>query len=121
MTPAVAMERRLRRRNCGVTFASKAADRPCPKPSPGREYVDCGKGRHMFSPPTPRPRKPPLTPVQRERRRCARIAAAHEETYRHLADKASAAGDRAHELNCLARVWCAEEIRRAVEKGTRAK
>jgi hypothetical protein len=35
--------------NCMADFESPEADLPCPKPSPGREYVDCGKGNHMFN------------------------------------------------------------------------
>ena len=35
--------------NCGADFESPEADQKCPKPSPGREYVDCGKGNHMFN------------------------------------------------------------------------
>lgn len=50
-TDRVARDARLRCVTCGARFASKAGNRPCSKPSPGREYVDCGKGNHMFAAP----------------------------------------------------------------------
>ena len=59
-----------------------------------------------------------LTPaVARERRRCARIAADSEEAYRVLAAKAHY--DEEHRRQCLARQWCAEAIRRDIERGRR--
>lgn len=33
-------------RNCGDSFT--APERPCPRPSPGREYKETGLGGHMF-------------------------------------------------------------------------
>ena len=33
-------------RTCGDSF--EAPERPCPKPSPGRPYVDTGRGGHVF-------------------------------------------------------------------------
>lgn len=33
-------------RTCDDTPSSP--ERPCPRPSPGRPYVDCGRGGHMF-------------------------------------------------------------------------
>lgn len=33
-------------RNCGDLFT--APERPCPHPSPGREYKETGRGGHMF-------------------------------------------------------------------------
>lgn len=41
MTEAV-----VRCRNCGVSF--DAPEAPCPRPSPGRPLVDCGRGGHWF-------------------------------------------------------------------------
>lgn len=44
--------------NCGDPFDEAAeraalrlpsAWRPCPNPSPGRAFVDCGVGRHMYT------------------------------------------------------------------------
>lgn len=32
---------------CGDAF--EAPERDCPNPAPGRPYVDCGRGGHMFS------------------------------------------------------------------------
>lgn len=43
-------------RNCGDSFT--APERPCPKPSPGRPYKECGRGGHMFFPVEPKPRRP---------------------------------------------------------------
>lgn len=34
--------------NCGDLFDGAMGNRQCPKPSPGREYVDTGRGGHMF-------------------------------------------------------------------------
>lgn len=31
---------------CGDAFDDP--ERPCPNPAPGREYVECGRGGHMF-------------------------------------------------------------------------
>jgi hypothetical protein len=36
----------LRCRNCGDR--TDAPERPCPDPSPGIPYVDCGRGGHFF-------------------------------------------------------------------------
>jgi hypothetical protein len=33
--------------NCGDRFDDK--ERPCPRPSPGTPYVNCGRGGHMFT------------------------------------------------------------------------
>lgn len=33
--------------NCGDLF--DAPERTCPNPSPGKPYVHCGRGGHMFS------------------------------------------------------------------------
>lgn len=35
-------------RTCRADFEGPGADLPCPLPSPGREYVDTGKGGHIF-------------------------------------------------------------------------
>lgn len=44
MTPTT--ETVCRCRNCGDAF--EWPERPCPKPSPGVPYVDCGRGGHVF-------------------------------------------------------------------------
>lgn len=36
-------------RTCGAEFESKAGKLPCSKPTPGKEFVDTGRGGHMFS------------------------------------------------------------------------
>jgi len=33
--------------NCGDAF--DGPERDCPKPAPGRPFVDCGRGGHMFN------------------------------------------------------------------------
>lgn len=33
---------------CGAVFDSIAGNMPCSVPSPGREYVDTGRGNHIF-------------------------------------------------------------------------
>jgi hypothetical protein len=40
----------LRCKTCGAEFDSADGERHCPKPSPGREYVDTGRGNHIFVP-----------------------------------------------------------------------
>jgi len=40
--------------NCGDT--ADGPERDCPKPSPGRPYVDCGRGGHMFDKVKPPPK-----------------------------------------------------------------
>lgn len=35
-------------RNCAALFDSTDGNTPCPTPSPGKPYVDCGKGGHWF-------------------------------------------------------------------------
>ncbi len=49
-------------RNCGDSFT--APERPCPKPSPGREYKETGRGGHMFYPPD---LPPPPEPMSKKR------------------------------------------------------
>lgn len=54
-------------RTCGTVFDSEDADNPCPNPSPGRPYVDTGKGNHIFDV----PHFAALTPVEHEMLACA--------------------------------------------------
>lgn len=46
-------------RNCGDLFT--APERPCPHPSPGREYKETGRGGHMFVVPPPAALQRPLS------------------------------------------------------------
>ncbi len=47
----------VRCRTCGAGFDSKRGNSPCRNPSPGREYVDTGKGNHIFLEQTRVPKK----------------------------------------------------------------
>lgn len=42
-------------RNCGAILESEAGNADCPTPSPGKPYVDCGRGGHWFDVPVPTP------------------------------------------------------------------
>lgn len=62
----------LKCKTCGTEFESEAADQPCPSPSPGRPYVDTGKGNHIFDV----KHFAQLTPVEHEMISCASEEAA---------------------------------------------
>lgn len=49
-------------RNCGDLFT--ASERPCPHPSPGREYKETGRGGHMFVAPPPAALREPLSAIR---------------------------------------------------------
>jgi len=49
-------------RNCGDSFTAPA--RPCPHPSPGREYKETGRGGHMFVAPPPAAVREPLSAIR---------------------------------------------------------
>jgi hypothetical protein len=59
------------------------------------------------------------TGTQRERNRCAQLAADASGFYAVLAEKAKAAGDEPHWRLCLARQWCAEELAMEIRNGKR--
>ena len=48
--------------NCGDLFTAPA--RPCPHPSPGREYKETGRGGHMFVAPPPAAVREPLSAIR---------------------------------------------------------
>src|SRR6185369_12309346 len=45
---SVGRESALKCRTCRSGFGSAAGLAPCQKPTPGREYVDTGRGNHVF-------------------------------------------------------------------------
>lgn len=49
-------------RNCGDLFTD--SERPCPHPSPGREYKETGCGGHMFGAPPPALLGEPLSAIR---------------------------------------------------------
>ena len=72
-------------RNCGDLFT--APERPCPLPSPGREYKETGRGGHRFYPPPPPPPCPPVTKERLQEIGVLAVEALNEPTSRMACDE----------------------------------